>query len=140
MYKYTRISSEDDDELPKSLLRGKSKSPIDNSDDGKNIHLCSIVVRTEAVMTDTGDTSRIIAVDITTVSSGDGVADTTLLWVILQPLMYSRLWGFYWTKYLNLLRILCCVATQIMVIAVVLLSLSLFTTVAFFSIHYGASF
>ena len=77
MYKYARISSEDDDELPKSLLRGKSKSPIDNSDDGKNILLGSIVVRTEALMTDTVDNSRYIAVDSIAVSSEDGAAGTT---------------------------------------------------------------
>ena len=72
MYKYARISSEDDDELSKSLLRGKSKSPKDTLDDGKNIPLGSIVVHTEALMTDTVDNSRNIAVDSIAVSSEDG--------------------------------------------------------------------
>ena len=97
-----RISSEDDDDLPKSLLWGNSKSPIDTSDDGKNILLGSIVVRTEALMTDTVDNSRYIAVDSIAVSSEDGAADTTdhgngkiiLLLVIFQPLMHNGLWFF----------------------------------------------
>ena len=97
-----------------------------------------LVWRSKTSMTDTVNSSRNIAVDSIAVSSEDGAADTTdhgdivALDNITAP--NAQRAESYWTKFSDLLRMLCCVPTHVWSLSL-FFCFSLFATATFLSIR-----